>query len=282
MVRLSGFGDEIATPLKKQLQFMDALGIHAIEVRGVDGTNVSNLTDAQAHAARAMLDAHGFAVSALGSPIGKCDIHDAFNATLDAFKRTVEIAHVLGAPAIRLFSFYVPRETADHYADEILHRLTCLKDVAADANVLLLHENESDIYGESPEHCLRLARELCDAHFALTFDPSNFVQRSWDPLLAWELLKPYVRYIHIKDSVHLLAGTDVHQENPHRVAGTGEACVRTILADLKASGYDGYLSIEPHLTTSTFVSGTRAGKWAAAALALQTLLDEIDYAWQEE
>lgn len=281
MVKLSGFGDEIHVSLEKQLAFMDALGIHAIEVRGVDGVNVSALTDEQAHAARATLDRYGFEVSALGSPIGKTDIKDDFSKALDAFKRTVDIAHLLKAPAIRLFSFYVPREDSDAWGDESIRRLAAFKEAAKGSGVMLLHENEGGIYGETPDHCLRLAKELCNDDFALIFDPSNFVQHGWDVMQAWEQLKPYVRYMHIKDSVKLPADADPHKDNPHRVAGTGEAHILDILKDLQASGYDGCLSIEPHLTTSTFVSGTKPGKWASAALALQTLLDRIGYQWQE-
>lgn len=282
MVKLSGFGDEINESLARQLLFMDALGIHAIEVRGVDGVNVSALTNQQAHTARATLDQYGFVVSALGSPIGKSDIKDDSHKALDAFKRTLEIAYMLKAPAIRLFSFYVPRETSDSWGDEAIRRLDSFKQAAKGSGVLLLHENEGGIYGETPDHCMRLAQELCDDDFALIFDPSNFVQHGWDVMQAWKLLKPYVRYMHIKDSVKLPEGADSHKENPHRVAGTGEAYIPEILADLQADGYDGYLSIEPHLTTSTYVSGTKPGKWASAALALQTLLDRIGYKWQEE
>lgn len=281
MVKLSGFGDEISVSLAKQLAFMDALGIHAIEVRGVDGVNVSALTDEQARAARATLDEYGFEVSALGSPIGKTDIQDEFLRALDAFKRTVDIAHMLKSPAIRLFSFYVPREDSDRWGDEAIRRLTAFKEAARGSGVLLLHENEGGIYGETPEHCLRLAKELCSDDFALIFDPSNFVQYGWDVMKAWELLKPYVRYMHIKDSVKPPADADPHKNNPHRVAGTGEAHIPEILTDLQTCGYDGYLSVEPHLTTSTYVSGTKPGKWASAALALQTLLDRIGYQWQE-
>ena len=87
-VKLTGFGDEIDASLEKQLSFMEALGIHAIETRGIDGVNISALTDWQARAARARLDAHGFEVSALGSPIGKSDIKEDFAISLDAFTHT--------------------------------------------------------------------------------------------------------------------------------------------------------------------------------------------------
>ncbi|MDO4385854.1 MAG: sugar phosphate isomerase/epimerase family protein [Clostridia bacterium] len=280
-VLLTGFGDEIDASLEKQLAFMSALGIHSIEARGVNGTNISSLTDCQVAEAKKTLNDYGFTVSALGSPIGKSDIREEFSKTLDAFQCTLDIAVKLNATGIRLFSFYVPNVTDDAYKDECIARLSRFKEAASDSDVILLLENETGLFGETPQHGLAIAKALCDEQFKLIFDPSNYVQRGWDVMQAWQLLRPYVGYMHIKDSVKLAEGTDAHSVNPHRVAGTGEAHVREILKDLKEENYQGYLSIEPHLTNSAYVSGTKPGKWAAAALALQTLLDEIGMDWQE-
>lgn len=277
---MTGFGDEIDASLEGQLRFMEVLGIHALEVRGVDGVNISSLATWQARAARARLDAHGFEVSALGSPIGKSRIEEDFAPALDAFKRTLDIALIMRAPAIRLFSFYVPQPEADCYAEEAISRLMRLSEAAAGSGVKLLHENEAGIYGQTPERCLRIAQALCGDSFALIFDPSNFVQCGCDVAEAWRLLKPYVEYMHIKDSVSP-ARRAAPDDNPHRVSGGGDARIRDILTDLKREGYGGYLSIEPHLANSAHVPGTRAGKWAAAALALQALLGEVGMTWQE-
>ena len=281
-VWLTGFGDEIDADLSVQLAHMASLGIRAIEPRGINGVNVSALTDEQARAARQTLDDYGFRVSALGSPIGKSDINAPFSQALDALLRTVDIARILKAPAIRMFSFFVPQAERAARADECVDRLLRMREATAGSGVTLLHENEGGIYGETLEGCLRIAREVCSADFGLIFDPSNFVQHQGDSLAAWQALKPYVRYLHIKDSVRLPEGSDPHVQNPHRVAGTGDACIREILADLKAEGFEGYLSIEPHLMSSTFVPGDKPEKWTAAARALQNILDELNIEWREE
>lgn len=281
-VKLTGFGDEVSTKLDEQLQFMKMLGISSLEPRGVNGINVSSLNEEQARAARETLDRYGFTVSAIGSPIGKSDIEDSFKKTLETFKHTLDIAFILKAPSIRLFSFYVPADSPDSYESEVIDRLMQLKEAAYGSNIVLLHENESGIYGESPHRCLKIAQKLCDDNFGLIFDPSNFVQRSWNAIDAWNMLKPYVRYIHIKDSIKLSKEDICNKINPHRVAGGGEANIRELISDLKLREYDGYMSIEPHLMGSNFVSGTKAGKWASAALALQRLLDEAGIEWKED
>jgi len=53
------------------------------------------------------------------------------------------------------------------------------------------------------------------------------------------MLKPYVVYMHIKDAV----AADGHVVP----AGYGDGHLREILSDLWNSGYEGFLSLEPHL-----------------------------------
>ena len=280
---LTGFGDEISNDFVQQLTFMKALGINAIELRNVDGTNIIELDDAQIERVKRLLGEYGMRVSAIGSPIGKTGIDEDFAASFDAFKRTVEIAQKLGAGYIRMFSYYIPQgKRSEGYTAAVLERLGKLKACCAGSGVVMLHENEGGIFGESPENCKLLADELCDDTFALIFDPSNFVQHGHDAWNAWLLLRDKVKYMHIKDSVALSDAERASKTNPHRVAGTGECRIADIIADLKARGYSGYLSIEPHLFRSAHVSGTRFGKWAAAALALQGILDTQSIEWEEE
>ena len=72
------------------------------------------------------------------------------------------------------------------------------------------------------------------------FDPANFVQCGEDTIKAFELLKKYIAYMHIKDSRD--DGTIVP-------AGAGIGNIKYIIDELKKDGYDGFLSLEPHLGT---------------------------------
>ncbi|HML47201.1 MAG TPA: sugar phosphate isomerase/epimerase family protein [Clostridia bacterium] len=281
-VWLSGFGDEIDARLETQMEHMAGLGIRAVELRGVDGKNIADLTLEEAKDVRARMRELGFRASALGSPIGKSDIKGDFQPVLDSFRHVVDLARAIEAPAIRMFSFFVPQDNPDAWRGEVLDRLATLKSAAKGSGVRLLHENERMIYGDDAARCADLAQALCDGDFGLIFDPSNYVQCGVDPWAAWQALKPYVAYLHIKDSVRLAAGADEHSDNPHRVAGDGEARIRDILEDLKRIGFTGYLSVEPHLKSSAHVPGTAPEKWAAAAIALENLLDECGIAWREE
>ena len=115
-------------------------------------------------------------------------------------------------------------------------------DYAKERDIVLLHENEKNIYGDTAERCLDLMQNLACAHFKAVFDPANFVQCNEDTLNAYHLLKPYIAYMHIKD---------VDKNGNSVPAGYGEGHVEEILRDLFANGYDGFLSLKPHLGSFT-------------------------------
>ena len=194
----------------------------------------------------------------------------------------VENANILGTPNIRMFSFYVPEGQADAYADEVMRRLDRLAEYAARQGVVLLHENEKAIYGDVAVRCKAILERFSGPHFRAVFDFANFVQCGQDTLEAYELLKPYIAYIHIKDALF-----DGGRVTP---AGWGQGNVKAILADLKAAGYQGYLSLEPHLTDFTGFRSLENGNsgekwrmdgetaWRVALDSLKAILWELN--WQ--
>lgn len=242
---LTGFADEIAASLDTQMQVLEKLHMNHIEMRGVDGRNFVEYSEAEAREIRKRLDARGFSLSAVGSPIGKIGITDDFGPHMELFKHTVELAHIMDTPNIRMFSFYGPngQESFDAYRGKVMEQLGQFVDYAAANDIVLLHENEKGIYGEMAEGCLEILNQFAGEHFKAVFDFANFVQARQDTLEAYEMLKPYIVYIHVKDAM-LKDGSVVP-------AGYGDGNVKEILMRLKADGYKGYLSLEPHLSEFT-------------------------------
>ena len=250
---LTGFADEIAASLDTQMQVLEKLHMNHIEMRGVDGRNFVEYSEAEAREIRKRLEDRGFALSAVGSPIGKIGITDDFVPHMELFKHTVELAHIMNTPNIRMFSFYVLKENAASCKEQVMERLGQFVDYAAASGVVLFHENEKGIYGEMAEGCLDILKQFAGEHFKAVFDFANFVQAGQDTLEAYELLKPYISYIHVKDAL-LKDGSVVP-------AGYGDGNVKEILRQLKADGYRGYLSLEPHLSEFTgFSSLEKDGK----------------------
>ena len=236
---ISGFSDEIDENIKIQFETIKSLGIHYFEVRGVNGKNIADLTDEELEELLAVMKKYDVKVSSIGSPIGKIFITEDFEPHFEKFKRVVEIAKRLDTKYIRMFSFYIPEnEPYEIYFNEVVARLTRLRDYAKEKDVILLHENEKGIYGDTAEHCVELFEKLFSDHFKAVFDPANFVQCGEDTRTAFGQLESYIAYMHIKDSK--ADGTIVP-------AGKGMGQIEYILSELKQKGYEGFLSLEPHL-----------------------------------
>ena len=130
---LSAFADEASASFPEQLEALREAGIDRIEIRGVDGTNVSALTDEKAREVRRMLDGAGVGISAIGSPFGKIVVNEGFAEHLEALKRSMEQAKILGANTFRMFSFYPPKgEVIAAYRQQVIDQLGAMLD-AADA-----------------------------------------------------------------------------------------------------------------------------------------------------
>lgn len=238
--KVSGFSDEIDSQVLAQFAGLNQLGMSYFEPRGIDGKNISLLTDEEVAELKQKMQVHKISVSSIGSPIGKIKLTDDFEAHFKTFQRVVEIAKELESRYIRIFSFYHDGEAwTDQERDEVFCRLRRMIAYAKEHDVVLLHENEKEIYGDNKERCLDLMRELSCEHFGAVFDPANFVQCGENAGEAYRRLKPYIRYMHIKDA----RATD------GRVvpAGMGDGSLKEILADSIESGFDGFFSLEPHL-----------------------------------
>lgn len=237
---ITGFADEIHRDLDVQLEVIGELGQKYIELRGADGINVADMTMEQARDFKARLDAQGVKVSALGSPIGKIGITDDFAPHFEKFKHVVALTKVFETPYIRMFSFYMHSDKpAEVFREEVHNRMAQMVEYAKEQNVVLLHENEKGIYGENADRCKELMDAFYGDNFKCIFDFANFVQCKQDTKEAYELLKPYIHYLHIKDAMWV---------NGEVVpAGMGNGNVKEILTSLDASGFEGFLSLEPHL-----------------------------------
>lgn len=235
-MRLCAFADEASPLLSGQIAALQRNELSLLEIRGVDSQNVKDLTTEKAKEVRRLLDEAGISVWSIGSPIGKYPLAENFDPHFDAFKRVTELADILGASRIRMFSFYPEKGAApEKTREEVLLRLRRMTE-ATPSGLVLCHENEKEIFGETAEACLELHREL--PALRAVFDPANFVQCGVDTLKAWDLLAPYIDYMHIKDA--RLDGTVVP-------AGEGAGNVAELLRRYAAQGGE-VLTLEPHLT----------------------------------
>ncbi len=275
MIRLSAFADEISPDLQEQLAVLSGEQIHFLDLRGVQGINVLDLTDQQVAAIREMLDEQHTGVAAIGSPIGKVAIDAPFDEHLARFERALALARTLGTSFVRIFSFYPPTRAGGRgdpadWRDEVLQRLRELTERAKAANVTLLHENEKGIYGDTIPRCVDLLESINDPHFQAVFDPANFIQCQQTPYPdAYEALRPWLRYVHVKDA---------RADGGVVAAGEGLARWPELLRCLRADGYDGFFSLEPHLAAvGQFQGFSGPVLFRHASQAFQDLLRAMDW-----
>lgn len=279
---LSAFADEAGARLDDQIEALKRNGFTHLEIRGVDGESIGDISPKKAAKIHQRLQDEGIKVLSVGSPFGKQDILADFKPHLDKFLYCLESAQEFGAKYMRIFSFFMPPcnvegpEKYDVYFSEVYWRLSRFIEEAEKAGITLCHENEKGIFGDVAERCLRIHMEL--PKLRAVFDPANFVQCGVETYSAWTMLKPYVEYMHIKDARP--DGTVV-------AAGYGVGNVRRILSEF--SGV--MLTLEPHLavfeglsklekdrgaaTVDPAVFGSRDEAFDFAANTLKQILTEL-------
>ena len=281
-VKLSGFADEIDDNFENQLKGLKENGIGHIEVRGVNARSIHALSKEDLSDAIKLLGIYSVKVSSIGSPIGKIKITDDFEAHLKAFENVMAAALAMGTRYIRIFSFFIPNGEYARYRTETMHRLETLLERATKKNLVLCHENEREIYGESPELCLDIMQHFGGA-MRFIFDPANFVTGGFETYPdAYNSLSGYIEYMHIKDA----------DETGIFPAGFGKGRIKEILADLiLQKNFEGFLTVEPHLAVFTGIDElegegkkntlvknkyrTKPEAFAAAAAALKNILNDI-------
>ena len=274
---ISGFADEIDANFDVQMANLKKLGMQYIEIRGVDGKNIAALTDEEIILVKEKMDSFSVRVSSIGSPVGKDEVHEDFGLQLQRFVRIVTIAKMLDSKYIRIFSYFAKTDLQrEEMKEEVVKRLIAFVEMAERENLILLHENEKEIFGESHKYCKYLFDRIPSPHFKAVFDPANFVQAGIDPLLAFEYLKEHIVYLHIKDAL---------PDGKVVPAGQGTGKIKEILMQLKASGFQGFLSLEPHLGSFTGLSALEANpqmteksgpeKFALAYSALTGILQNM-------
>lgn len=236
-MKIYAFADEASPSVEGQIAALRRNGLNGLEIRGVDGENISAVSLEKAREVRRKLDDAGLCVWSIGSPIGKIDIEsDDFDAHLEQLRHTLEVAHILGTQRLRMFSFYIPAgKDPALYRGKVMDRMDRMLRVGEGSGIFFCHENEKGIYGDNAARCEELHRQFPALHGV--FDPANYVQCGQDTWAAWERLHGFVDYLHIKDA----------QEDGSVVpAGMGRGNVKRILDAYRAQGGD-HVTVEPHL-----------------------------------
>ncbi len=286
-VIISGFADEICPDFEEQLKTVTELGMGYICLRAADGKGIADYTlEEVQEKLLPKLQKAGVKVSSIGSPIGKVNIEDeeGYQKQLVQLDTICQMCRILDCQYVRIFSFFMPegKDPAD-YREAVLEKMEKFMEIGEKYGVTLLHENEKDIYGDIGSRCVEIMERFAPRGMRSAYDFANFVQCGEDTVECWNMLRPYISYIHVKDALYS------NRENV--LCGTGDGRIKEILDQaINKDGYKGFLTLEPHLRVfSTFTSlennakdnllrnrfQTGAEAYGAQYHALCKILDEI-------
>jgi len=258
---LTAFADEIAPKLDDQLATLKRLGVSGLDLRSVNGVNVMDLDLTDLERVRDRCQAEGISISCVGSPVNKIPYHVMSQGKeLDRLKHACYAANRLNTTKVRLFTPEVPEGQHDEIAPRIIRWMDEQKRVAMDHGVTLLHENDAKYWGAYPANAQRLFGELGGPSFRAAFDFANAVLLGFRPLDDWfPWILPHLDTLHIKDA----------KDGQVVPAGEGDGQMRETLAYLIQQGWNGPLTMEPHLKAAGPMggfSGEQLFETAVAAL----------------
>ncbi|MBW8034837.1 MAG: sugar phosphate isomerase/epimerase [Planctomycetes bacterium] len=252
---LTGFADEAAKDLDGQIKATKALGWSNIESRNISGTNIHEISDGEFETVCGKLSDAGISVNCFGSAIANwaCEITTDFDVTIDQVKRAIPRMQKLGTKLIRIMSYAPLKDNAgdDQAEEERFRRLRTIKMIFDDAGITAVHENCRNYGGLSFQHTLKMLDHV--PGLRLVFDTGNPVflddhskPKPYPKQSSWEFysnVKDHISYIHIKDCVW----NAEKQCADYTYPGDGDGDVKEILTDLIDAGFNGGMSIEPHL-----------------------------------
>jgi len=256
---LTGFADEAADTLEGQIAATKELGWSRIETRKLMSGNLASITDEEFAKVEELLAQSGVSFNGYGSGIANWShpITEEAESSYEEMRRAIPRMQKLGIRMVRIMSFAVPDELKPKswdFADEVVRRVSTIVKMAEDAGIVCLHENCMNWAGLSFEHTLYLLDHVKSPALRLVFDTGNPVfnrdirgEAPYKSQSAWEFYKnvrEFIAHVHIKDCY-----INEKNEPVFTYAGEGRGDVEQILRDLYATGYDGGISIEPHVAT---------------------------------
>jgi sugar phosphate isomerase/epimerase len=239
-------------------------GIHALELRGIGAQRVPLFSDFQKQRVRELLDEFDAQVVAISPglfkfpyparqrerfPLQVIDAglyqkwHDARSLVdyhlHELLPASLEYAKEIGAGQVVIFSFARGTEPSDRVPDEILEILASTAQQAEQAGLQLVIEVENQFWADSGKNTAALIKAVNQPALGVNWDPGNSIMAGEIPYPnGYEAVREHVRHVHFKDVSH---------DWGYCYAINGVIDWAGQLRALAADGYQGYISVEPHM-----------------------------------
>ena len=253
---LSGIADEAGKDIETQIRAHRELGWNHIELRLVNGKNIAGeLSDAEFEEVLRRVEEESMQVTALASRIGNWSRHikDDFAIDINDLKNSALRMRRLNVKYIRIMSWKGDGVDNKFWFKEAVRRCRELAKMAADADIYLCHENCVGWGGLSAEHMLELSDAVDHPHFLNLYDLGNTISHGYEPWPFFETIRNNFAYVHVKDT---LMNPQGGRSQNYTYCGEGDAHIPEILSKIIVEdGYDGIISIEPHVASVVHLSG---------------------------
>ena len=254
---MTGFADEAGASIDVQIRVTRELGWRHIEARSVQvgdfpAGNIHDIPDQAFDLVAEKLKTAGVRINCFGSTIANWGkkIDEPFDSSLAEMERAIPRMKLLGTKLVRVMSFAV-RDSDDQMEEERFRRLREIQRRFAEAGITAAHENCMNYGGMGWQFTLKLLENV--PGLKLVFDTGNPVSsddrskpQPYPKQSSWEFyshVKEHIAYVHIKDGYWDPGSGKAVYTYP----GEGKAEIPRIMKDLFDLGYDGGISIEPHI-----------------------------------
>jgi L-ribulose-5-phosphate 3-epimerase len=280
--RIAAITDEFdPSDLEAALRGMADTGMTGAEMRVAFGRNMIDLTDEEVDRVRAAVAARGMSVVSLASPLLKCVLpdapaldsrvqHDVFGSAYTyedqprLTRRAFDVAERLGAPIIRVFSYWRTVEPERTY-DRVAEALHALGEEAARRGVTIALENEHACNVATGAETGTLLQRFTHPAVKVLWDPANASILGESPFPEGYSKVPADQIVHVH-------AKDCHVADQKPTWGpVGEMGLdwRGQIAALARDGYSGWISLETHWT------GPRGDKFEASTICGRNLRELV-------
>lgn len=255
-LRVAAVSDDLSSDFEDAARRARRLGVDGLAIRHVGGRNVADLDRTAVLDVSRVAAAYGLPIAAVSSPLGRgLSLEDDPGPALELLDRMVAYANLLGTDLVRFFACWISaKEAVDDWWERpdltaalprLVDRVNAFADRAERAGVRLMLELEGASYVGQVAEAERLLAALDSTSVGLCWDVCNgwwSGEHPVDGALPLATRLPLVD-VQFKD-VRARPGEPSRPDTVQVELGSGDIDYATIVAGLKASGYDGWCTAE--------------------------------------
>ena len=237
--KLGVITDEVSQDIFEAGEFAERHGLDCIEIRSLNDRLPFAFTDSDIDDIRASAEKYSLDVCAISAPLYKCDFDDsaAIEEQIKSFEQCAIRANQIGAKMIRGFDFWDSGVSLEQRAEKFYK----IAEICEKYNIICVLESDPAVHSSTPHKLAELLNTINHPHIRALFDPGNEIwvteKASVD---AYDVLKPYIAHIHIKDAKIIDGKPDAV------MVGSGLVDYETLFKKLITDNYDGSVILETH------------------------------------